>query len=179
MLRILAIITGKSLTQLALMTNEQFKNFLMRAKSENPVTFKHLHCELIAPNTMTGLEIIRLVEDKQKKKGIKYTQVVIDYDGNIETDLSSTTKSKLKDNESKSMYYAGGDIYSNFNAFAKRSGSVVWLLSQPKPQFWNNEKLPIESLNDSSKKQHHLDFIMSIGFKDVTEPQCTFFISKE
>lgn len=178
LLRILAITTGKPIQQISLLSPEQFKKFMLQTKNKYPNVFKYLHCKTCMPNVFTGLELIRQIEDMQKKKGIKYTQVVIDYDGNIETDLSSTSKSKTKNDESKSMYYAGADIYNSFVTFAKRNNSVVWILSQPKVQYWSVDKIPLEALSDSSKKGHIVDFCMSIGKKDVTEEECTFFISK-
>ena len=114
----------------------------------------------------------------QREKGIHYSQIVIDYDGNIETDLSSTAKTKSKADEQKSMYYAGADIYNTFVAFAKRNNSVVWILSQPKPQYWSMDKIPLEALTDSSKKGMIVDFCMSVGKKDLEEEECTFYISK-
>lgn len=176
-LRMLAIITGKPIQQISLLSGEQFKKFMQAAKAKYPEVFKHMHCKTMMPNVFTGLEIIRQIEDMQKRKGVKFKQVVVDYDGNIETDIS-TNKRKSKDEESKSMYYSAADIYNNFSAFAKRNDSVVWVLSQPKVTYWSAEKIPLEALNDSSKKGHILDFCMSIGKKDVSEPIVTFYISK-
>lgn len=176
-LRLLAIITQKPIQQIALLNAKQFKEFMAQTKAKFPDLFQHLHCKTMMPNTFTGLEIIRQIEETQKEKGIKYKQIVIDYDGNIETDIS-TNKKKSKDEESKSMYYSAADIYNNFSAFAKRNDSVVWILSQPKVNYWSVEKIPLEALNDSSKKGHILDFCMSIGRKDNSEPVVTLYISK-
>lgn len=178
LLRILAIITKKPIQQISLLNAEQFKKFMLQAKQKYPQIFKHLHCKVCLPNVFTGLELIREIEDMQKTKGVHYSQVVIDYDGNIETDLSSTSKSKTKNDESKSMYYAGADIYNSFVSFAKRNNSVVWILSQPKTPYWSMEKIPLEALTDSSKKGMIIDFCMSIGKKDISEDICTFSISK-
>ena len=177
-LRLLAIITNKPIQQLSLLSPEQFKKFMLQVKQKYSNVFSHLHSKVCLPNVFTGLELIREIEDLQKQRGVHYTQIVIDYDGNIETDLSSTSRSKTKNDESKSMYYAGADIYNSFVSFAKRNNSVVWILSQPKVQYWSVEKIPLEALSDSSKKGHIIDFCMSIGKKDVTEDTCTFFISK-
>ena len=177
-LRILAITTGTTIQQISLLSPEQFKKFMKQAKEKYPNVFKYLHCKTCMPNAFSGLELIRIIEDLQKQRNIRYTQVVIDYDGNIETDLSSTAKSKTKDDEKKSMYYAAADVYNSFVAFAKRNNSVVWILSQPKVQYWNVEKIPLEGLNDSSKKGHIIDFCMSINKKDITEDVVTLFLSK-
>ena len=177
-LRILSIITGKTIQQISLLSPDQFKKFMEQAKQRYANVFKYLHCKVCMPNAFTGLELIREIENMQIKNKVHYDQIVIDYDGNIETDLSSTSKRKTKDDDSKSMYYAGADIYNSFVNFAKRNDSVVWILSQPKVQYWSVDKIPLEALSDSSKKGHIIDFCMSIGKKDPTDDIVTFYISK-
>lgn len=176
LLRLLAIITKHPIQQISMLNKEQFKKFMQKTKDRYPELFKHLHCKTCLPNTLTGLDIIREIEKLQRKNNVHYTQIAVDYDGNIETNIS-TNKKKAKD-DSKSMYYEGADIYNNFVGFAKRNKSVIWMLSQPKVQYWSMEKIPLDALSDSSKKGHIIDFCMSIGKKDVTEDQCTFFCSK-
>lgn len=178
LLRILAIVTNKPINQIALLSKEQFKKFFIQSRESYPEVFKHFHSEVCLPNAFTGLELVRKIEEKQREKGVHYSQIVIDYDGNIETDLSSVAKTKSKADEQKSMYYAGADIYNTFVAFAKRNNSVVWILSQPKPQYWSMDKIPLEALTDSSKKGMIVDFCMSVGKKDLEEEECTFYISK-
>lgn len=177
-LRVLAIVTGNSIQQISLLNSEQFKKFMLQTKQKYPEIFKYLHLKTCLPNVFTGTELIRQIEDLQKKRGVHYTQIVIDYDGNLETDLSSTSKSKTKTDESKSMYYSGADIYNSFTSFAKRNNSVVWMLSQPKIQYWSVEALPLEALSESSKKGQIVDFCMSIGKKNNDEEISTLFISK-
>lgn len=180
-LRILAIVTGKPIQQISLLSPDQFKSFMQKAKNTYPNVFKYLHCKTCLPNVFTGVEIIRQIEDLQKRKNVHYKQIVIDYDGNIETDLSSTSKSRTKNDDTKSMYYAGADIYNSFVSFAKRNDSVIWILSQPKVQYWSVDKIPLEALSDSSKKGHIIDFCMSISKKDPKDNEdelCTLYISK-
>lgn len=175
-IRLLAIITHQSMQSISMLSPNQFKDFLIKTKEKYSIIFEHLHCKTILPNTMTGLELIKLIEKEQDKLGITFEQVAIDYDGNVETAISST--SKIVDKNSKSMYYEGADIYNAFAAFAKRNQTVVWMLSQPKIQYWSVDKIPLEGLNDSSKKQHIVDFIISLGKKIPDEPKVTLFISK-
>lgn len=175
LIRILAIITEKPMQQISLLGVEKFGEFVKRAANKYPEIFKNLKCKTILPNTLNGLDLIKLIEEEQKTKNIHFDQIVVDYDGNVETAISSHRKNT---DSSKTMYYEGADIYNNFAAFAKKNNSVVWMLSQPKIQYWGSEKIPLEGLNDSSKKQHIVDFIMSIGRKIQTEPKLTFYISK-
>lgn len=175
-IRFLAIITGNTVRQIAMLSPEQFRQFISKAKMKYSVVFEHLHCKCILPNSLNGIELIKLIKKEQERKNIHFDQVAVDYDGNIETSISTNKKGVDKDN--KSMYYEGADIYNLFVKFAKENETVVWMLSQPKIQYWNCEKIPLEGLNDSSKKQHIVDFIMSLGKKIKDEPKVTFFISK-
>lgn len=175
-IRFLAIITGNTVRQIAMLSPEQFRQFISKAKMKYSVIFEHLHCKCILPNSLNGIELVKLIKKEQERKNIHFDQVAVDYDGNIETSISTNKKGVDKDN--KSMYYEGADIYNLFVKFAKENETVVWMLSQPKIQFWGSEKIPLEGLNDSSKKQHIVDFIMSLGKKIKDEPKVTFFISK-
>lgn len=175
-IRLLAIITKTPMQQISMLSPEQFKLFIIKARQKFPTIFEHFHCKCILPNSVNGIELLKLIRKEQDRLGIHFDQVAIDYDGNIETSISTNRKNIDKDN--KSMYYEGADIYNLFAQFAKENETVVWMLSQPKIQFWGNEKIPLEGLNDSSKKQHIVDFIMSLGKKIPDEPKVTFFISK-
>lgn len=174
--RLLAIITGNSMQQISMLSPEQFKQFLLKAKQKYSTIFEHLHCKCIIPNAMTGVEILKLIYKEQDKLGIHFDQVVVDYDGNIETSVS--TNKKNTNSKEKSMYYEGSDIYNHFAQFAKQNETVVWMLSQPKITFWGNEIIPLEGLAESSKKQQISDFIMSLGKKIKDEPKVTLYISK-
>ena len=174
--RLLAIITGCTMQQISMLNKDQFKQFMVKAKQKYPTVFEHLHCKCILPNSMNGAELLKLIKKDQEKLNIHYDQIAVDYDGNIETSISTNKKSTEKDN--KSMYYEGADIYNLFAQFAKENETVIWMLSQPKITFWGSETIPLEGLNDSSKKQMIVDFIMSLGKKIPDEPKVTFFISK-
>lgn len=175
-IRLLAIITKNSMKQIAMLSPEQFKAFLTKAKFQYNTIFEHLHCKCIIPNAMTGVEIIKMIESEQAKLNIHFDQVVVDYDGNIETSLSTTNKNNDKNN--KTMFFEGADVYNNFAQFAKQNETVVWMLCQPKISYWQCEKIPLEGLSESSRKQHIADFIMSLGKKDKDENKVTLFISK-
>lgn len=174
--RLLAIITKNSMQQISMLSADQFKQFLTKAKEKYSTIFSHLHCKCIIPNAMTGVEIIKLIESEQDRLGIHFDQVVVDYDGNIETSITSNKASSNK--EKSSMYFENADVYNNFAQFAKQNESVVWMLSQPKVQYWQTETIPLDGLNDSSKKQMIVDFIMSLGKKNKDEDRVTLYVSK-
>lgn len=176
--RLLAIITGCTMQQITMLNKDQFKQFMVKAQAKYPEVFKHLHCKCIMPNAVNGIELLKIIKKDQERLGVHFDQVVVDYDGNIETTISSNKKTSNSVADSKSMYYEGADIYNLFAQFAKENETVVWMLSQPKIQYWSSDKIPLEGLNDSSKKQMIVDFIMSLGKKVKGENKVTFFISK-
>ena len=175
-IRLLAIITKIPMQQISMLNKEQFKKFVVKAQNKYKDIFSNLSCKCILPNTLNSVEIVKLIKKEQETKNIHFDQIAIDYDGNIETVISSLNNNTNK--SGKSMYYEGSEMYNLFSQFAKQNETVVWVLSQPKIAYWNQDKIPLEGLNDSSKKQHIADFIMSIGRKVKDEPQVTFFISK-
>lgn len=78
---------------------------------------------------------------------------VLDYDANL---------SRSVDN----MYADGEDIYNKLSAIARPTHGkyrVVFVASQPKIQYWEEEELPKESANESSRKQAVVDIMITIG----------------
>lgn len=178
LIRLLAIITSKPMQQISMLNPTQFRKFIQKAKEKYPDVFSYLHCKCIIPNAMNGVELIKFVEKEQLRLDIHFDQVVVDYDGNIETSLTSNRAIHSGNQQSKTMYFENADVYNNLVSFAKRNRSVVWVLSQPKISYWKDDRVPLEGLSDSSRKQHIVDFIMSAGKKIKDEPQVTLFISK-
>lgn len=178
MIRLLAIITGKTMQEILMLSPKQFKGFIKKAKAKYPNEFEFMHCKCIMPNVFNCAELIKLIKKEQDRLEIHFDQVVVDYDGNIETTVSSSSKNRPKAERESSMYYEGQEIYNGFARFARQNNSVVWMLSQPKITYWDKEKIPLEGLNDSSKKQMIVDFIMSLGKKIKDEDQVTLYVSK-
>lgn len=78
---------------------------------------------------------------------------VMDYDANLAR-------------SSENMYADGEEIYNKLSAIARpKTGKyrVVFVASQPKIQYWEEEELPKECANESSRKQAVVDVMITIG----------------
>ena len=76
--------------------------------------------------------------------------LVVDYDANIMQAADS-------------LYESGGIIYSALKGFAQINSSVVIVGSQPVKTHWELEVLEADSANESSKKAHHVDIMLTLG----------------
>jgi len=74
---------------------------------------------------------------------------LVDYDSNFKT-------------EGEQMYKEGGVIY-DFLTEVTRQSKRIFVAAQPKQAYWNSEFLPLDSAGESSRKQHIVDMIITIG----------------
>jgi hypothetical protein len=88
---------------------------------------------------------------RQLKQKFDYDMVIIDYDSNISPPKGDT------------MYEVGGLIYTAFKGFAEKERCVILIGSQPKLGSWEMEKLDMASAAESSRKQHVVDAMITIG----------------
>ena len=78
-----------------------------------------------------------------------YDVFILDYDANLATD-------------SDSMYEAGGVLYDLLTEITSYN-KLVFVASQPKIHTWGQEVLGLDSLNESSRKQHILDVVITLS----------------
>lgn len=91
-----------------------------------------------------------------------YNIVIVDYDANI-----------LSRNSDKSMYEQGGDIYGGLVNMAKYDGfDLVFVASQVKVENYGRPLLGLECLAESSKKQQHIDVLVTLGYDKTVK--CEF-----
>lgn len=86
----------------------------------------------------------------QLKNNVHFDQIIIDYDSNIKPNNDS-------------MYDSGGEIYDYLREFGIRNKSVMLVASQPKISFYNQEVLTLDAASESSRKQHIIDMMLTIG----------------
>jgi hypothetical protein len=89
-----------------------------------------------------------------------YDMYVVDYDTNIATG-------------SDSMYESGGELYDLLTSLAF-SGKLVFVASQPKIGFYGHEKIPMEGLAESSRKQQIIDLQITIGRAPGSGTHCGY-----
>lgn len=92
-----------------------------------------------------------------------YQAIIVDYDGNIKSDISGKNP---KDN----MYSDGGYIYGNLEKLARQTNTVLLVGCQPKPDYWNKQILPLQSPNESSRKQHAIDTLITLSRPKTSIP---------
>ena len=97
-------------------------------------------------------EIVAFVESSNKY----YDMVVIDYDSNVKT----------KSGESENMYEAGGELYDKLTSIARPEKGLtrlVFVASQPKTGYCDNEIIPLEGAGESSRQQHVVHLMITMG----------------
>lgn len=82
-----------------------------------------------------------------------YDLFIVDYDGNL-------------DESSDSMYTQGHLVYKALSKYPLKYNKTVIIGSQPSRGYWKNEILPLECAAESSKKQQHVDCMITIGLYD-------------
>jgi len=113
---------------------------------------KNIDLVLLPAKKLSSVELQALVE----LHGDKYDVVIIDYDSN------------LKDNNDvDNMYHVGGEIYEIATEIARPTNGcrarIVHIAAQPKVQFWEQEILTLDSAGESSRKQHTVDMMITMG----------------
>ena len=62
--------------------------------------------------------------------------------------------------------------------FAALNKSVIFIASQPKPEYWSKEIIPLQAAAESSKKQKIIDTMLTIGRPWRGAPVGTLNIAK-
>lgn len=92
----------------------------------------------------------------------KFDVFIVDYDSNIGT-------------TAESMYDAGGQLYDALTELSRMDGGkVVFVASQPKIFDYKNEKIGLESLAESSRKQQIVDMVVTIGSHPKSGTHCGY-----
>lgn len=103
---------------------------------------------------------------KGLKKTFDFDVVILDYDSNV---------AKIS---SESMYSDGALSYGLYKGFAMEHRCVWIVASQPKPQYWGTEVLPMESANESSRKQHVVDIMVTFGVREGSSQLGSMHLAK-
>ena len=136
--RIAAMITEKPLREVYLELDDnidQAKNYLKG----------NLNISCSPSQKVTAKEYVNYCLDRKDD----YDVFILDYDANLATDADS-------------MYEAGGRLYDHLTEITALN-KLVFVASQPKIHTWGQEVLGLDSLNESSRKQHILDVVITIS----------------
>jgi hypothetical protein len=106
----------------------------------------------IASFPAMGVDCYEVISYLEKlKRTFDFNMIVLDYDLNIRQPTEM------------GMYEAGGVLYSVTKGMGTNFGCPVMIGSQPKINFWQDEILPMEAAAESSRKQHAVDVMITIG----------------
>lgn len=112
----------------------------------------------VLPAGMIGPEDLQEIVNERIPSDIDV--VIVDYDAN------------LKAADPESLYISGEKTYNLLSQIARPSGKkykLVIVASQPKTHFLNFEVLPKEAPNESSKKLHIMDMLITLGKNQKAE----------
>lgn len=85
------------------------------------------------------------------KRQFNYDMFILDYDSNVRL------------SQSESLYLENGYSYGLYKSLATSEKLVMIIGSQPKISYWDHEILPLDSAAESSRKQHVVDYVLTIG----------------
>jgi hypothetical protein len=121
--------------------------------------------------SLTIEQIYSIVESSD----VHHDLVCIDYDGTLAPSTYSTNSGEV------STYQEGGHTYNIMGNIAKELGDnrVVLVASQVKPCFWRDLELGLDCLNDSSKKQHVIDCLITFGSANISRVAGVVTIAKQ
>lgn len=142
-------IMNTSQDMLLSMTHPDRSEFIKSRAMTN--AFSLIDIKVYEPDSINANQLYDQVLKIQAAKRVHYDMIIVDYPENLES-LNMD-----------SMYLSGDRTYKVLNKLAKANNCVVLTGSQPKSYYWNHEVIPLDSAAESSKKQHHVDYVITIG----------------
>lgn len=162
-IRYLSCYTGTPSSKLVAMDGKELSDFITKHNQYGRLS--NVYIASYAADQLTTTQLIEEISEMQKSLGVHFNAVIIDYDENIVI-------------EADSMYTSGGQIYNKIALFAVMNKSVVFIASQPKPEYWKYEILPMEAASESSKKQKIIDLMITMGKPHRDSSVATVHIAK-
>lgn len=148
--RYIANFAHRPLSDILNMTFEEQSELIkeLMAKPNSPIKNNWL---VSLPSGLVGVDqLINEIIKIQMKNNVHFDQIIIDYDSNIKPSADT-------------MYDSAGVIYDKIRAFGGSNSSVMLIASQPKITFYGQEILTLEAASESSRKQHIIDTMISVG----------------
>jgi replicative DNA helicase len=102
---------------------------------------------------ITISEMITEVHRIQKEHNIHFDLINVDYADNLVP-------------TSDNSYSSGGDIYNKLSLLGRKNNSTIIVGSQPKQCYWDDEIIPKNAAAESSKKQHVIDVMLTMGLTE-------------
>lgn len=148
LLRYLSCYTGVQTSKLVDLSDNDLKKFIQKYNMSGILS--HIYIASYAADELTPNQLVEEITSMQKDNKVHFHVIIVDYDENFA-------------NSSTSMYESQGSNYNRLALFAVINKSVLFIASQPKPEYWSKEVLPLECAAESSKKQKIIDLMLTIG----------------
>lgn len=155
--------TGVPQDDIVAMSLEEQSNLIRRSNLNGH--FNRITVAAYSAGEITVNEMIQEVKRLQDADRVHFDLILVDYADNLIP-------------ESDSMYKSGGDIYNSLSLLATSNHSTVIVGSQPKIEYWGKEIIPKEGAAESSKKQHVIDVMVTMGKASKTAKIGSFFLPK-
>lgn len=130
------------------MSIEQQQDMIRRFNMQG--YFSNIVVAAYAAGEITIDEMIQEVYRLQDENHMHFDMILVDYADNLLPD-------------SDMMYESGGNIYNKLSLLGSKNRSVIIVGSQPKPAYWDDEIIPKNAAADSSRKQHVIDVMLTMG----------------
>lgn len=163
--RYVSNISGELQNDVANMTDEAQAELVRQLNDTYNGVMNRIALLSYGSGEVTVDSLIENIRNEQKRTGVRFDDIIIDYADNFEKDDTS-------------LYTEGGRIYDRLALFGRTNGSVIMVASQPKIQYWKEEIIPLEGASESSKKQHIVDLLMTFNLVDRNSKIGTIFIPK-
>ncbi|BCG50120.1 replicative helicase [Ralstonia phage RP13] len=151
MSRLTAVISGQPYYKVAMNLSKYFTDDIREVAN-------NIDLITIPAGRITSSELLALVQNSP----VDYAVVVADYDSNF------------KMTNTNSSYEAGGEVYNDLTEIARPGGGrknrLVFIASQPKIQYWEELEIPLEGAGESSRKQHIIDMMITMGTAGADRP---------
>lgn len=149
-IRYSACISGELQNDIANMSEADQVKLISDINAKFPGVLDRVDVVSYASGEKTVNEALEEIKKAQEKNEKHYDMIIIDYADNF-----------LKDGVN--MYQEGGYIYDKLSLFARINSSVMYVASQPKIGYWDQEIIPMEGAAESSKKQHIVDLMVTFN----------------
>lgn len=127
--------------------------------------FSNIVVSAYAAGEITIDEMVQEVYRLQDENHMHFDMILVDYADNLIPD-------------SDMMYESGGNIYNKLSLLAAKNRSVLIVGSQPKPSYWGEEIIPKEAAAESSRKQHVIDLMITMGMTSKGSTVGSLFLPK-
>lgn len=127
--------------------------------------FSNVVVAAYAAGEITIEEMVQEVYRLQDENHMHFDMILVDYADNLIPD-------------SDMMYESGGNIYNKLSLLGSKNRSVILVGSQPKPSYWGEEIIPKEAAAESSRKQHVIDVMITMGMTSKGSTVGSLFLPK-